>query len=112
MDQRGYTRAQPTQATMAFTNVLPLPFADHELPTVHPVDFGYVLNDLETRIETILVAARFGESVLWSYVAEQVGVAPIVGSISPPLAPVSGTAASIIKLPADQKDRKGKDKKK
>jgi hypothetical protein len=111
MDQRGYTRAQPTQATMAFTNVLPLPYADHELPTVHSVDFGYVLNELETRIDDILVAARYGDAVVWTYVADQVGEAPIVGSISPPLAPVSGTAASIIKLPENQKDRKGQDKK-
>ncbi|MER9618874.1 hypothetical protein [Mesorhizobium sp. M0207] len=107
MDRRGYTRAQPTQATLAFTNVCSLPYAHDEFPEIHTVDFGYVLNELETKIDTILVAARFGESVIWSYVAnDDAEDAPVVGTISPPLAPASGTAATIIKLPVTHKDRK------
>jgi hypothetical protein len=111
MDRRGYTRAQPTQATMAFTNVIPLPFTSDEMPSIYTVDFGYVLNDLETKIETILVAARYDDAVLWSYTADDLADAPIVGTITATLAPMSGTAATIIKLPVVHKDRKTEDEK-
>lgn len=104
MDRHGYTRAQPTQATLGFTNEMPLPFAGDDIPDVHTVDFGYVLNELETKIETILVAARYGESVLWSYPTDGREDAGVIAVISPPSTPPS--TASIIKLPVNRIDRK------
>jgi hypothetical protein len=62
MDPRGYTSAIQTQANLAFTNVTSvLPFLPEEVPEVFTVDMGYVLNDLSTKIEHILVAGRFGD---------------------------------------------------
>lgn len=104
MDQRGYTRAIPTQATMAFTNEVPLPWANGDLPDIHTVDFGYVLNELETKIDTILVAARYGESVVWSYVPDRGAASAVAGTIQPPAPPAR--SADIIKLPTSQIDRK------
>jgi hypothetical protein len=54
MDERGYTRAATTQATLAFiTPMAPLPFAgEDDFPDQCSVDVGYVLNELGTRIET------------------------------------------------------------
>ncbi|MCZ8312382.1 MAG: hypothetical protein O9320_16165 [Magnetospirillum sp.] len=111
MDRRGYTRAQPTQATLALTNELPLPFAYEDLPDIHTIDFGYVLNELETKIEYILVAARLGESVVWSYQPDHDAGEAVVASINPTAPPSIGTPRSnIIKLPATQKGRKDDEK--
>lgn len=90
MDKRGYARAIPTQATMALTNELPLalPFSENDMPHVHVVDVGYVLNDLETTIDSILVAGRYGESVIWSYEADRGAAASLVATITP-VAPLS-----------------------
>jgi hypothetical protein len=100
MDQRGYTRALPTQATLALTTPnMPLPFASEDLPDICTADMGYVLNDLETRIDMILVAARHGDAVLWSYVADDdTSAAVTLPTISPTPKP-STPPATIIKLP-------------
>ncbi len=47
MDERGYTRAATTQATLAFiTPMAPLPFAgEDDFPDQCSVDVGYVLNE-------------------------------------------------------------------
>jgi len=110
MDKRGFTRAQPTQATFAFTtpNTM-LPFASKDVPDICTVDVGYVLNYLGTRIEMILVAARHGDVVIWSYPAEG-GRGEAVASITPtPMHPAS--SATIIKLPVNRKDRVEDDRK-
>ena len=107
MDRRGHTRAAPTQATLAFTNELPLPFASADLPDVHTIDFGYVLNELETKIDAILVAARAGESVLWSYEPDDEADANVAATIRPTSSPPSSRpSATIIKLPVGRGDRK------
>lgn len=110
MDKRGYARAIPTQATMALTNEVPLalPFSENDMPHVYAVDVGYVLNDLETAIDSILVAGRHGESVIWSYEADRGAAAGVVGTITPvaPLSPSAPSAGSVIKLPINRQDRK------
>lgn len=110
MDKRGYARAIHTQATLALTNEVPLalPFSENDLPHVYVVDAGYVLNDLETAIDSILVVGRHGESVIWSYEADRGAAAGMVATITPvaPLSPSSPTTGSVIKLPVNRQDRK------
>lgn len=105
MDKRGFARAVPTQATLTLTNAIDAPLFDaSEVPPIFNVDMGYVLNELETRIDHILVAARFGEAVIWSYEADR-GAVAAAGVIAPaPVAPLS--PARVIKLPVNPKDRK------
>lgn len=111
MDARGYTRAQPTQATLGFTNEAPLPFGD-DVPDVHSVDVGYVLNDLETAIVSILVAARYGEEVVWCYEAKLgEGERPGPDAFIPPARPVPSGAENVIRLPLDGKGRKDNERK-
>lgn len=105
MDKRGRTRAAPTQMTMELTNADEgRLFGLAEMPEVYNVDMGYVLNDLETRVDHILVAARQGEAVLWSYEADR-GAAEVAGVIAPaPETPMS--PGRVIKLPMDRKVRR------
>lgn len=63
-DEAGLSANVPTQIAIAFH--------DHEqnlfgLPEVHRVDVVYQLNQLETDIADILVVARDGERVAWTY---------------------------------------------
>ncbi len=98
MDHRGYTRASPTQAALAFTTPdIPLPFADCDLPDLCSVDVGYVLNDLGTKIEHILAAARDQEAVLWSYEIER-DTPSATANITMPASP-AGSPATIIRVP-------------
>lgn len=108
MDERGYTRAAPTQATLAFTTPeKPLPFSQEDLPDLCSVDVGYVLNELGTRLEDILVAARDRDAVLWSYAIDRGAPATATATLIPaPLAPTS--PASIIRVPGAEADRKRK----
>lgn len=105
MDRRGFARAIPTQTTLALTNALDSSLFDtSEMPTIFNVDMGYVLNELETRIEDILVAARYGDAVIWSYEADR-GATAIAGEIAPaPIVPLS--PSRVIKLPVNLRDRK------
>ncbi len=104
MNSRGYSRAIPTQATLSLTNATPTLFNSSEMPSVFNIDMGYVLNALETRIEHILVVARFGDSVIWSYEADR-GAGIVAGTIVPiPSAPLSPDR--VIKFPVVKKDRK------
>ena len=105
MDRNGFSRAFPTQTALALTNTPDTPqlFDSSDMPDIFNVDMGYVLNELETRIDHILVAARFGEAVLWSYEANR-GAATPTGTITPPPAlPLS--PGRVIKLPVNRKDR-------
>lgn len=105
MDGRGFARAIPTQTTLTLTNAVDGGMFDSsEVPPIFYVDMGYVLNDLETRIDHILVAARFGESIIWSYEADR-GADAVTDVIAPaPVIPLS--PARVIKLPVNVKDRK------
>lgn len=105
MDRRGFARAIPTQATLGLINGLDASlFGASDLPPIFNIDMGYVLNELETRIEDILVAARFGDAVIWSYEADR-GATATAGEIAPaPIVPLS--PARVIKLPVNQRDRK------
>jgi hypothetical protein len=63
-DDIGLSRNIETQASLAFNDpqqTLP------ELPDVGRVDIAYVLNPLETLIDRVLVVARDGDRVVWSY---------------------------------------------
>ena len=106
MDERGYTRAAPTQATLAFTTpALPLPFSSEDFPDLCAVDVGYVLNELGTRLEDILVAARDQDAVLWSYAIDRGAPATAGATLFPaPVAPTS--PASIIRVTGADADRK------
>jgi hypothetical protein len=105
MDGRGFARAIPTQTTLALTNALDAPLFDlSEVPPIFNVDMGYVLNELETKIDHVLVAARMGEAVIWSYEADR-GATAAASTISPaPAVPLS--PARVIKLPVNSQDRK------
>ncbi len=106
MDERGYTRAATTPATLAFiTPMAPLPFAgEDDFPDQCSVDVGYVLNDLGTRIDDILVAARNRDAILWSYAIAR--DAPSATELLPQ-APVSPSSpATIIAVPDAGVERK------
>ena len=63
-DDIGLSSNIDTQAALAFNDpqqTLP------ELPDVGRVDIAYVLNPFETLIDRILVVARDGDRVVWSY---------------------------------------------
>lgn len=105
MDGRGLARAISTQATLMLTNVVERQLFDSaEVPPIFHVDMGYVLNHLETRIEHILVVARSGDSVIWSYEADR-GADEVAAVITPPpAAPLS--PKRVIKLPVTATGRK------
>jgi hypothetical protein len=105
MDERGYTRAQPTLATMAFTTPNSvLPFDSEYVPERFTADVGYVLNDLGTRIDHILVAARNGDAVLWSY--EIPRATPMADFIIPVAPTAPSSPASIISVPGAPAEKK------
>ncbi len=108
MDENGVTRASPTQSALAFiTPMAPLPFTSADFPDPCSVDCGYVLNDLGTRIDHVLIAARNGDAVLWSYAIDR--AAPTTATFTLPHAPASPSSpASIITVP----DVGGADRKK
>ena len=110
MDSCGYASAIQTQTCLALTKVSGrLPFQSHEVPEVFAIDMGYALNDLSTKIDHILVAARFGESVIWSYQPDESGLVA-VASISPSLKTI-GSSANVVKLPTKPKVEKDKEQK-
>lgn len=106
MDYRGYTRSAPTQAALAFTTPeARLPFAYDDVPDLCAVDVGYVLNDLGTKVEHILAAARDHDAVLWTY--EIARAIPTSTASIIPVAPLD-SPASIIRI-SDERRRKKKD---
>lgn len=108
MDENGYTRASPTQAALSFiTPMAALPFSSpDDFPDQCSVDCGYVLNDLRTRIDHVLVAARNGDAVLWSYPIER-DAPSIVPTL--PIAPIAPTSpATIISVPDSAAARRKK----
>jgi hypothetical protein len=99
-DVKGLSSNIGTQAALAFND----PNENLELfdlPDVARVDVAYVLNDLETKIQDILIVAREDERVLWSYSILQdtaTGTLPSIGTN--PAAPPP--ADSGIRVPGDE----------
>ncbi|MCR1803925.1 hypothetical protein NTC87_01755 [Stenotrophomonas geniculata] len=63
-DSTGFTRNYPTQEALAFHDPqLPLT----GIPAQHRVEVTYQLNEAETDLNDIVVVARDGEKILWTY---------------------------------------------
>ncbi len=63
-DSSGFTRNYPTQEALAFHDPqLPL----SGVPAQHRVEVTYQLNEAETSVSDIVVVARDGDKVLWTY---------------------------------------------
>jgi len=105
-DERGVSSNIETQASLAFIEPeMPL----IELPDVARVDIAYVVNPLETLIQTILVVARDGDQALWSYPiyprAEETTVTTL-----PVEAKAPASQDNVVQLPArDSKEKKDKE---
>jgi len=67
-DKLGISGSSPTQAALAFME------ADGVLPNMPPetakVEIIWLLNDLKTKIEAVLVVARDGDKLVWDYPIE------------------------------------------
>jgi hypothetical protein len=67
-DENKLGQNQPTQASLAFE------YADGQLPGFPPetakVEFIWVANEINTRLEHVLVVARDGDKLLWDYEIE------------------------------------------
>jgi hypothetical protein len=78
----------PTQAAMAFEE------ADGHLPGFPPetakVEFIWLANDINTRLEHVLVVARDGDQLLWDYEIEE-AAAGAAGTVIPFPAPTPPT---------------------
>jgi len=93
-----------TQAVLAFVDPqLTIP----GLPDVQKVDVIYVLNDLETAIERIVVTARDNDIRLWSYDLEDRRRAAVL-PLPQPIAPVEGENVVRLRHHRDHK-AKGRD---
>jgi hypothetical protein len=86
-DDNGLGQNIPTQAALAFE------FADAMLPGFPPetskVEFIWLANDINTRLEHVLVVARDGDRLLWDYEIEDRGavIIPFPESSTPPTQP-------------------------
>lgn len=104
-DDIGLSNNIETQAALAFND--PQQTLPH-LPDVGRVDIAYVLNPFETLIERILVVARDGDRLVWSYpiYPRDIGLTlPIPLPIRPsPPAP----ADNVVRLPTVAKRKEDK----
>jgi len=92
-----------TQATLGFVEQqMELP----DVPNVHKVEVVYVLNDLQTRIEQVLVAARDGDVCLWNYDLEADAGAQIISMPARIQDQRSGGQGARIKLRAVDEGKK------
>lgn len=107
-DMTGLTANIPTQQVLAYH--------DHDqnlfdLPEVQRVDAVYILNTLETDIHDILIVARDGERLAWTYSlldgAEGVEALPIPETTPPEAAP----GRRLVRAKAPQKDAEAKPRK-
>lgn len=90
-----------TQATLGFVDQQQeLP----GLPHVHKVEVVYVLNQLQTQIEQVLVAARNNNVCLWNYVLRSETTAQIIPL--PFSSPIESDRGPIIKLRGKNQRRK------
>jgi hypothetical protein len=88
----------PTQASMAFED------ADSQLPwfpeETAKVEFIWLANDINTRLEHVLVVARDGDDLLWDYEIEQnaaAGGGTIMPFPEPPTPPAPQTGNDMVK---------------
>ena len=73
LNERGGSNNFPTNRSLQFNENLDLP----GIPSGLRVDVGYVLNDLETAINSIMVSYRKGDEVIWTYDIESHVIAPV-----------------------------------
>lgn len=107
-DEAGLTANIPTQQVLAYH--------DHDqnmfgMPEVQRVDVVYILNTLETDIHEILVVARDGKHLAWTYSlldgAEGVAALPLPEASPPDAAPGRRLVrAKVLGKDADAKPRK------
>lgn len=108
-DGRGLGKNNHTQSSFGFVSAEAEPW---ELPLGLPdkqrVDIVYLLNDIETRIEQILVTGRDGDKPLWNFPLYPRKTKPIVvlPVTSPAPRPAAGPAG-VLRVPSDA-DIKGK----
>lgn len=97
---------QPTQAVMAFVD------AQQSLPGLPPeaakVEFVWAPNDLGTAVQTVMVVARDGDSVLWSYEIDDAVESGMVVPFPVPVAPDDGPPLVTVKTKAGKKDDESK----
>ena len=105
-DDRGLSSNIETQASLAFIEPeTPL----IELPDVARVDVAYIVNPLETLIQSLLVVARDGDRPLWSY-----SIYPRAESDTVTTLPVQPKAPAppdnVVRLPVDAtKEKKNRE---
>ena len=90
-----------TQATLGFVD------PQQELPgmpDMHKVEMVYVLNDLQTRIDQVLVAARDNDVCLWNYEIAPAGGAAIIPLPTP--VPGDGGRGARVKLRVVEEGKK------
>ena len=63
MDEDGFSQNFPTRFSLDYNEQLELP----DVPSTIRVDIGYVLNDLKTEIEKVLISRRDGNRILWKH---------------------------------------------
>ncbi len=104
-DARGLGRNNHTQTSFAFVSADADPFElPLGLPDVQRADVTYLLNELETKIDEILVAGRDGARRLWAYaiyprIAKPVDMLPVA-----PTAPVN--PADVVRVPGRRDEKK------
>lgn len=98
----------PTQAAMAFEAV------DGELPGFPPdtakVEFIWLANELNTRLEHVLVVARDGDELIWEYEIEEVaasGSGTIIPFPEPPTPPAPTNDDDLVKPKAPEVKKPG-----
>lgn len=103
-DNRGLGKNNHTQSSFAFVSAgsepweLPL-----GLPDIQRVDITYLLNDMETRIEAVMVTGRDGERPLWSYPLyprRAMAVELLPSKPQPPVDP-----SDVVRLPSIPKEK-------
>ena len=104
-DARGLGRNNHTQTSLAFVSAdgdpMELPLG---LPDVQRADVTYLLNDLETRIDEILVAGRDGARRLWAYAIYPQIAKPIELLPTGLVAPVD--PADVLRVPGRRDEEK------
>jgi hypothetical protein len=72
----------PTQAVMSFIDADELDFGV-PLETTAKVEFIWIANDINTKLDTVLVVARDGDTLLWEYEIEAAEGATVIPFPSP-----------------------------
>jgi hypothetical protein len=99
-DKLGVSGSRPTQAALAFMD------ADGVLPGMPPetakVEIIWLLNEIKTQIEAILVVARDGDKLIWDYQIEDPREsAEIIPLPTRPTIPPAPEAGDFVKPKAD-----------